>query len=226
MVAAGAPSSSPMRNPSGSTVLKHAASPSPGFQPSPAAQSTAMEISSGRIARMRSSPSMSFCFAGVILQTLSLQSGADLLQDRGIVDGRGHSPRLAVGDLLHGTAQDFSRTRLRQPCDRNRELEGGDRTDFFAHEPDAFLLDLGRRPLDAGLKHDEAAGDLALQGVGDADHGTLRDILVRGEHLLHSTGREPMASNVDDIVSAAHDVNVAVFVLEAGIRRLVVAGKL
>src|SRR5262249_11743661 len=106
------------------------------------------------------------------------------------------------------------------------ELEGGDGTDFFAHEPDAFLLDLGSRPLDAGLEHNEAAGDLALELVGDADHGALGDILMRGEHLLHSTGREPMAGDVNDIVGATHDVDVAVFVLEAGIRRLVIPGKL
>src|SRR5215475_894462 len=55
MVAAGAPSSSPMSRPSGSTKLKHEASTRPGFQPSAAAQSTAIEISSGRMARMRRS---------------------------------------------------------------------------------------------------------------------------------------------------------------------------
>ena len=37
----------------GSTVAKQAASPSPGFQPSAAAQSAASAISPGRIARMR-----------------------------------------------------------------------------------------------------------------------------------------------------------------------------
>src|SRR5215470_13180678 len=53
MVAAGAPSISPMRKPSGSTVPKQPASARPGFQPSAAAQSTASAISCGRIARMR-----------------------------------------------------------------------------------------------------------------------------------------------------------------------------
>src|ERR1700757_3733791 len=53
MVAAGAPSSSPARKPSRSTVAKQAASLRPGFQPSAAAHSTASAISSGRKVRMR-----------------------------------------------------------------------------------------------------------------------------------------------------------------------------
>jgi hypothetical protein len=52
-VAAGAPSTSPMKKPSGSTAAKQASSAKPGFQPSAAAQLTAIEISFGRIGRMR-----------------------------------------------------------------------------------------------------------------------------------------------------------------------------
>src|SRR2546430_3854999 len=200
MVAAGAPSSSPMRKPSGSTVAKHAASARPGFQPSAAAQSAAMAISSGRMARMRRS------FAPVISpwsplspDALALQRRADLLQDRRIIDRRRHGPGLAIGDLLHGAAQDFPRTRLRQPRDRDRKLEGCDRPDFFAHEADALLLDLGHGPVYAGLEHDEAAGHLALELIRDADHGAFGDLL-RGEHLLHTAGREPVAGGVYDVV--------------------------
>src|SRR5689334_7365816 len=53
MVAAGAPPTSPMKKPPGSTRAKQASSPRPGFQPSAAAQSTAIEISSDRIVRTR-----------------------------------------------------------------------------------------------------------------------------------------------------------------------------
>src|SRR5437764_5696224 len=52
MVAAGAPSSSPIKKPSGSAAAKQASSARPGFQPSAAAHFTANEISSGRIVRM------------------------------------------------------------------------------------------------------------------------------------------------------------------------------
>src|SRR6516225_8432481 len=172
MVAAGAPSSSPMRKPSGSTVAKQAASARPGFQLSAAAQSAASAISSGRITRMRRSCAHVISLVGPLsTQTLALQRGADLLENQRIVDRRRHGPGLAVGDLLHGAAQDFSLTRLRQPRDCDRKLEGRDRPDFFAHESDAFLLDLGDRPVDAGLEHDEAAGDLALESVDDANDG-------------------------------------------------------
>src|SRR5499433_1393501 len=178
MVAAGAPSSSPMRKPPGSTVAKHAASARPGFQPSAAAQSAASAISSGRITRMRRSCAQVISPAGPLsTQTLALQRGADLLENQRIVDRRRHGPGLAVGDLLHGAAQDFSRTRLRQPRDCDRELERRDRPNFFAHESDAFLLDFGDPPVDAGLEHDEAAGDLALELVDDTDDGAFGDVL-------------------------------------------------
>src|SRR5436309_12461127 len=52
MVAAGAPSSSPIKKASGSIDAKQAPSARPGFQPSAAAQFTAIEISSGRMVRM------------------------------------------------------------------------------------------------------------------------------------------------------------------------------
>jgi hypothetical protein len=41
-----------MKKPSGSTEAKQASSAKPGFHPSTAAQSTAIEISSGRIVRI------------------------------------------------------------------------------------------------------------------------------------------------------------------------------
>ena len=52
MVAAGSPSTSPMRKPCGSTAVKQAASAWPGFQPSAAAQSSASATSAGVIGRM------------------------------------------------------------------------------------------------------------------------------------------------------------------------------
>src|SRR5258707_11172276 len=159
MVAAGVPSSSPMRKPSWSTVAKQAASARPGFQPSAAAQSSAMAISSDRMARMRSSLAqlISLC-RPLCPKTFALQRGADLLEDHGIVDRRRHGPELAVGDFLHGAAQNLSRPRLWQSRNRDRELERRNRADLVAHESDALLLDLGGAPFDVGLQHDEAAG--------------------------------------------------------------------
>ena len=46
-----------------------------------------------------------------------------------------------------------------------------------------------------------------------------------GQHLLHAAGREPVAGDVDDVVGAAHDEDVAVLVLEAGVGGFVVAGE-
>ena len=76
----------------------------------------------------------------------------------------------------------------------------------------------------AGLGHDEPDRHLALERVGHADDRALGDVRVRGEHLFHGAGREPVAGHVDDVVHAAHDVEVAVLVLVAGVAREVVAG--
>jgi hypothetical protein len=59
----------------------------------------------------------------------------------------------------------------------------------------------------------------------NAEHGAFGDVGMRRQHLLHAAGRKPMAGDIDDVVGAAHDENVAVLVLEAGIGGFVVAGK-
>src|SRR5882757_7941214 len=82
----------------------------------------------------RSNPSFSICcimdcfVAPLLAMTTAgshpaLQRVADFVEHLGILDGGGHRPWIAVGDLLDGAAQDFSRARLRQPRHRDRELE-------------------------------------------------------------------------------------------------------
>jgi hypothetical protein len=66
---------------------------------------------------------------------------------------------------------------LRQPSNRNRKLEGGNRADLFADESNAFPLDLTDGALDPGLEHYEAAGHLTLERIGNANHRTFRHIL-------------------------------------------------
>ena len=85
------------------------------------------------------------------------------------------------------------------------------------------LLDLGRRGGDPALEHGEAAWRLALERILDADHRTFGDRRMRGDHLLHAAGRETVTRDIDDVVGAAHHVDIAVLVEKAGIGRLVVA---
>ena len=106
---------------------------------------------------------------------LTLQRRSDLIENHRIVDRRRHGPGVAVGDLLHGPAQDLARARLRQPRHRDRKLEGGDRADFFTNERDALLFDFRRQPIDAGFEHDEAARHFALERILDAEYGAFGD---------------------------------------------------
>src|SRR3954451_11380397 len=87
---------------------------------------------------------------------LVFQRAADLVKHLGVLDGGGHGPRIAVGDLLDGAAEDFSGARLGQPLHDDGETERRDRADLVAHQLHAFLFDLAGRAVDAGLQHDEA----------------------------------------------------------------------
>src|SRR5438445_979146 len=79
-------------------------------------------------------------------QTLhpALQRVADFVEHLGILDGGRHAPAFAVGDLLDGAAQDLAGARLRQPADRDRELEGCDGPKLVAHQRHDLFFDLGR----------------------------------------------------------------------------------
>jgi hypothetical protein len=104
-------------------------------------------------------------------------------------------------------------------------LEGGDRADLLAHQLTARRRSRRLGAVDAGLEHHEPQRQLALELVGDADDRALGDVRMRREHLLHAAGGEPVAGDVDDVVDAAHDEQVAVVVLVAGVAGQVVAGE-
>lgn len=156
----------------------------------------------------------------------SPQRLAHLLQNRRIIDRRRHGPLLPVRDFLHRSAQNLPRARLRQALDWDHGLEGGDGADAVADEGNDFAFDVGGRAVDAGVEDDEAAGHLALHRVGHTDDGAFGDVGVFGEDFLHRAGRQAVAGDVDDVVGAGHDEEVAVLVDDAGVGRLVVAGEL
>src|SRR4029450_6938589 len=61
------------------------------------------------------------------------EGGRDFVEDGGIVDGGGQRVLGAVGDLLHGAAEDLARARLGQALNHDGELEGGHGADVLAH---------------------------------------------------------------------------------------------
>ena len=60
--------------------------------------------------------------------------------------------------------------------------------------------------------------------VGGADDGAFGDVGVGGEDLFHAAGGQAVAGDVDDVVDARHDEQVAVFVLHPCVAGEVVAG--
>src|SRR5579883_1326229 len=151
------------------------------------------------------------------------QAALDVVEGAGIVDRRRHLPRLAVGDLLHGAAQDLARARLGQPRHDQRLLEESDGADAVAHHLDHFAGDLLRRPVDARLQHKEAERHLALELVGDAHARAFGDVVVARQHFLDLAGAEAMTGHVDHVVDPRHHRDIAVLVDEARVARLVVA---
>src|SRR5699024_9633139 len=102
--------------------------------------------------------------------------------------------------------------------------ERGDRSDLPAHQGDEFVDDsvrIGR--LGGVAENDEGAGDLALDLVMDPDDGSLGHSRVGGDDGLDDAGRQAVTGDVDDIVGAPHDVDVAVLVEVAGVAGEVVA---
>ncbi len=80
-------------------------------------------------------------------------------------------------------------------------------------------------PVDPGGQHQEADRRLALQVVRHADDGALGDVRMARQHLFHAAGGKAVAGDVDDVVGAGHDVDVAILVDIAGVGGLVVAGE-
>src|SRR5499433_507508 len=148
----------------------------------------------------------------------------DLVEDGGVIDGGGHAVLDAVGDPLHGAAEDLARARLRQPFHHDGELEGGHGPDPLSHALHELMTELVVGALHAGLGHHETNGHLALERIGHHHHRALRHVGMAGQHLLHGARGESVARHVDDVVHATHDVDVAVLVLESRVARQIVAG--
>ena len=57
---------------------------------------------------------------------------------------------------------------------------------------------------------DETGDSLPLELMGNAHHSRLRHVGMGDHGALHLHGSQPVAGNVDDVVHAAHDPEVAV----------------
>jgi len=81
--------------------------------------------------------------------------------------------------------------------------------DFLADRLNDFLLDLrgGNRP--AGFEYDEATGRFSLQAGSCADVGAFGDGRMSRGDLFHAASRKTTPRDIDDVVDAAHDEQIA-----------------
>src|SRR5699024_7828906 len=67
--------------------------------------------------------------------------------------------------------------------------------------------------------------ELALQRIVSPDDRAFRHIRVAGERLLDGAGGQAVAGDIDDVIGACHDEDIAVLIDVAGIPGLIVAGE-
>src|SRR6185312_8278642 len=156
--------------------------------------------------------------AGRLLRRID---AAQLIENRGILQRRDIlSDLLAARDCPQQSPHDLAGARLRQVV-READLVGlGDGPQMFSH-PGAQLVDERARVASRALPAaDNIREDrLALYLVRLADDGSLGDPRVRDERRLDLHRPEPVARDVQHIVDAAHDPEIAVLVSVGAVPR-------
>ena len=161
---------------------------------------------------------------GARAEARAFEAVGDLAENGGVVDGGGHLVLLAIGDARIVPRRILPERVLGRRCTTTAVLKlatGPMRSRTSATISAAIRAGDRSAP---GLQHQEAQRHLALERVGDADDGAFGDIGMRGQHLLDRAGREAVAGDIDDVVGARHDEDIAVLVDIAGIGGVVVAG--
>src|SRR4029077_13296854 len=149
-----------------------------------------------------------------------------LLEDAGFLEGGDVLlDLLALGDRAQQAPHDLAGARLRQVVAEADVLGLGDGTDLLAHPVAQFLRD-GLGFVAGGprsLQHDEAAHGFAGKLIRAPDHRRLRDELhVRHQRRLDFHGTQAVPRDVEYVVDAAHDAEVAVLVAARAVAREVV----
>ena len=132
---------------------------------------------------------------------------------------------LTVGDAADRGSEDFAGAGLGQARDHAGVLECGDGADAVSDQGDQFGGDFGFWTVHAGFQDYQTDGGLAFQFVFRADHRAFGYGRVGGQDFLHLAGGEAMAGDVDDVVGATHDPDVAVVVDRSSIAGAIPAGE-
>ena len=149
---------------------------------------------------------------------------AERVEHGRVLDGRRHRLVLAVGDLAHRAAQDLARAGLRQRR-RRRRRRGTTRPRRSRRAPAAPA----RRAAASGSTSTPALSTTRPRGTWPL-RSSCTPITAHSatagwpaSDRLHRAGREPVPGDVDDVVGAAHDEQVAVLVDVAAVAGQVVA---
>ena len=125
---------------------------------------------------------------------------------------------IVLGDLAQDSPHDLAGASLRQSWRELNEIRRGDRADLLAHPIAQLDLERVRFRLPRHQR-DVAIDALALDVVGIADHGGLRDLGMGDERGLDLGGAHAVPGDIDHVVDPAGDPVIAVGVAAAAVAR-------
>jgi phosphoribosylanthranilate isomerase len=118
---------------------------------------------------------------------------------------------LVFGDLAQNAAHDFAGASLGQCRGELDFVRSGDGPDFLADMKDEFLAEFVGFS-DALLEGDEGIEALAFDVVRHGGDGGFGDFRMADEGAFDLGGADAMTGDVDDVIDAAHEPVIAVFI--------------
>ena len=156
---------------------------------------------------------------------MTLQRQFDLVHHGGIIDGGGHGEFHAVGQLLHGGAQDLAGAGLGQAVAPTSVCLKAATGPILSRTSATISFSISAWiAVTPAFSTRKPQRHLALQAVlGNADHRAFGHGRMGREHLLHAAGGEAMPATLMMSSVRPMMIEIAVRVFETGIGGVVVA---
>src|SRR5712691_8824583 len=151
------------------------------------------------------------------MRQLFLRRGGQFCQDAQVFKRGGVTLDFSAGsDLFEEPAHDFAGARFGQGIRKANIVRLGDGPDLFGDMLAQFFTQ-GGLGAEATFEGDEGNQRLTFEIIRSADHRGLGNFWMADERALDLRGADAMAGNIEDIIDAANDPEIAVFVLPAAI---------
>ena len=130
---------------------------------------------------------------------------------------------VAGGDLFEEAAHDFAGAGFGKGVGKANLVGFGDGADFLADVVAQGFLEFGAC-LGGAFEGDEGGEGLAFERIGFADDGGFGHVFVANQGAFDFGGADAVAGDVENVVNASHNPEIAVFILAATVAGKVAAG--